>query len=668
MLTHGQLLHRMLYPFDDFLHIPKLSKNGKYVFRFNFNGCHRQVVIDDRLPGSRTERTLHVFDRNQPGLLWPALIEKAYLTIRGGYDFPGSNSGTDLWVLTSWIPEQIFLQRYVDGIVLYLQPSDLPSDELEQQPIWERLKKSFAFGDVIITLGTGRLNSQEERVLGLAGEHDYAMLDMRETNGTQQFLIKNPWCDGTQWKPADRPPLESHAGLQFAAEEMQQGKEDIRSPGTFWINFEEVIKNFSSLYLNWNPGLFQHREDYHFDWKIPDVNSPGCFTHNPQYSVKCLEGGMVWVLMSRHFTTDDHNRAARSSGSLPSAANCDGFISLYTFDADGQRVHLSDNAFLRGPYVDSPQTLAKLDMPPNSCYTVVLAQQDLPLKQYSFTLSAYSSAPVTVEPAAKRYPHSAARDGVWSLKTAGGNAEAVTYPSNPQYKIVVPSATPLNIVLEATPRDLAVHVKLLWAAGERVNSVTTQSIAMDSGDYRRGCAVAYMSTVPAGIYTIVCSTFDAGQTGSFRISVEAVVPCELVPLAGEDAGRLVHQMPAAVFQNGIDRILAPITISSVTRLKVAAHHVATKCEHRVRSAFRVSVEQGQGPNKKVLCVSNNGRFSDAPGGVRTGDIDVNVDVLGRGGLWLVVERYGAMDAVDEIQAQILSDSHLDVGAWGTGDG
>jgi calpain-7 len=90
-----------------------ISGSGRYIFRLHFNGCYRKVVIDDRLPYSDSTRTLHVVDRQNPGLLWPALLEKAYLKVQGGYDFPGSNSGTDLWVLTGWIPEQIFLQRCV---------------------------------------------------------------------------------------------------------------------------------------------------------------------------------------------------------------------------------------------------------------------------------------------------------------------------------------------------------------------------------------------------------------------------------------------------------------------------------------------------------------------------------------------------------------------------
>ena len=100
-----------VYPYDVAFKEPAASRNGKYVFRFHFNGCYRRVVIDDRLPSSRTSRALHVVDRNNSDVYWPALMEKAYLKVRGGYDFPGSNSGTDLWVLTGWIPEQLFLQR-----------------------------------------------------------------------------------------------------------------------------------------------------------------------------------------------------------------------------------------------------------------------------------------------------------------------------------------------------------------------------------------------------------------------------------------------------------------------------------------------------------------------------------------------------------------------------
>lgn len=87
------------------------SKNGKYVYKLHFNGCFRKVVIDDRLPTSKVIRSLHCFDRNDPRNTDAPLMEKAYLKVRGGYDFAGSNSGTDLWILTGWIPEQLFLQR-----------------------------------------------------------------------------------------------------------------------------------------------------------------------------------------------------------------------------------------------------------------------------------------------------------------------------------------------------------------------------------------------------------------------------------------------------------------------------------------------------------------------------------------------------------------------------
>lgn len=105
-----------MYPFDTEENRLLTPENGKYVFRMNFNGCFRRVEIDDRLPASRTDRALFVTDRRNPTVVWPALMEKAYLKIRGGYDFPGSNSCTDLWVLTGWVPQQLFLQRYESSV------------------------------------------------------------------------------------------------------------------------------------------------------------------------------------------------------------------------------------------------------------------------------------------------------------------------------------------------------------------------------------------------------------------------------------------------------------------------------------------------------------------------------------------------------------------------
>jgi calpain-7 len=100
-----------MYPFDNISARPKISKNGKYIIKLYFNGTFRQVVIDDRLPVSNSSRKVFVVDRRNPLLLWPALLEKAVMKVFGGYDFPGSNSGSDLWMMTGWIPEQIFLHR-----------------------------------------------------------------------------------------------------------------------------------------------------------------------------------------------------------------------------------------------------------------------------------------------------------------------------------------------------------------------------------------------------------------------------------------------------------------------------------------------------------------------------------------------------------------------------
>ncbi|CAJ2506903.1 Uu.00g080890.m01.CDS01 [Anthostomella pinea] len=677
------ILPALMFPVESENGQPRISASGKYVFRMFFNGCFRRVVIDDCLPSSSNDRTLYVVDRQNPKLIWPALMEKAYLKVRGGYDFPGSNSGTDLCVLTGWIPQQLFLQ----------------SDDLDWNATWKRVKKAYDYGDVVVTLGTGHLSPDEEETMGLAGEHDYAVLDMSETPEDRRLLVKNPWCDGLVWKGI---------GSSSAKAPGEANDHPVKvKPGSFWISFDDVTQNFESLYLNWNPSLFTQRQDHHFTWQLPEANMAGSFAHNPQYSMTAQADGQTWILLSRHFQDAELEIARKRTTTLAAVSNMMGFMSLYIFTNNGERVQLSDKSIYRGPFVDSPETLAPFEAKKGVRYTIVVASQDLPLPSYSFTLSFFSRSTLTVVPAQHSLKHYTELKSSWTRRTCGGNSASPTYLTNPQFSITLPQPSFLSILLSTSRDDLPVHTDLVWARGRRVTAVTVRDLVATSGDYRRGCcALETLASAPvdAGVYTVVCSTFEPGHLADFTLRVGSDVPCTVAPVPPDAGGRLRAQLPPLAFRSGeSNKKRASVSVDRLTRASVVltrsiSHHPNFSSHNRNSNigsgsgiprshpTIRMTLESGRGPHREVLAATGpggNGEFSEVGLGLRTPEFDIDPRRCG-GGLWLVVEQMGVGPATaggsaasaegvgegngDGLQVEVFSDGRAVVGGWEVVDG
>lgn len=644
----------MIYPFDHEHGHPKISASGKYIFRMNFNGCWRRVVIDDRLPASSTDRTLFVVDRRNPHLIWPALLEKAYLKVRGGYDFPGSNSGTDLWVFTGWIPEQLFLQR----------------EDFDLSTTWRRIKGAHELQDVVVTLGTGRISAEEEEVMGLVGEHDYAVLDMDASDGIRKLLIKNPWCNGPVWTGAGwSTPQKSPSIGTSHPRELSNAQLESPSSGTLWVAFEDVAQHFESMYLNWNPSLFPHRQEKHFNWSTPPKHLAASLVRNAQYSIDCPKGGLVWILISRHFVDEELEIMRNRRGSMAAVAEQLGYMSILIFETNGKRVQISGDQLYRGPYVDSPQTLARLEAEPGKQYTIVLDQQELPLKNYNFTLTVFSELPVELRDAEEEMSHFKDLEGTWSRRTAGGNSSLSTYFINPQYKISTRGSGPVSILLTTDEQDVHVHVDLVWASGKRVTTIRLKDLAGTSGEYRQGCAVAHIPKLDAGVYTLVCSTFEANQVANYALRVSSTAQVDVEPIPTDAAGRLRNSLAPLRFSEREERKRAQVHVSWLTRGSVCVRSVVPKGSRDELSRqasslmIRVYLVYGSGPEQLIIAESGDGEFLESTAALRTPEFDLEPEKTHSGQMWLVIETIGTYKTALSIETDVFSDSPVQVGRW-----
>ncbi|KAJ1957628.1 cysteine protease [Linderina pennispora] len=498
--------------------MPIFNPCGKYMVKLYINGFWRRVIIDDLLPVAEDGKLMCTY--SSEGDVGTSLIEKAYLKLMGGYDFPGSNSSTDLHILTGWIPEHVFVH----------------DQAFNSERTWQRMYDASRNGDVLLTIATGEMSNDLAGTLGLVPSHAYAVLDVREVGGNRLIKVKNPWSS-VRWtgkfSHTDRTNWTADLMRELCYDPVLAEDND---RGIFWIDFESVCHRFDAIHLNWNPELFLHRAGVHFEWKLSMGPRQALydFSANPQYTLTVDGAGsnrpLVWLVLSKHVQKTEENRD---------------FIALHVYDSySGRRVYEPRSAMRIGEYVNSPHVLVQFSATPGTRYTLVVAQREKSKPLY-FTLRAFCDAPISLQQAP--FPSfEEVVQGQWGSGSAGGNPASPRYLDNPQYKLVVrnngnPRAKFSGIISLESKQKHPVNVRV-FRGGFLVTRVLEINTVANSGKYRPCFCTCSLDSLDEGSYTVVVSTFQQFMFSRFRLTVGLDLPFTLVPIPREGAGMRMREL------------------------------------------------------------------------------------------------------------------------------
>ncbi|XKL65661.1 hypothetical protein PGB90_009081 [Kerria lacca] len=486
---------------------PVYNPFGKYMIKLHINGISRKVVIDDQFPLGKNNELLCSYSTNK-NELWISLLEKAYMKIAGGYNFPGSNSNTDLHALTGWIPERSAIRA--DDVLF--------NGDALFNILLTRLHK----GDVLVTVATRDLSSSDENKTGLVPTHAYAVLDVRKIKNYRLLKLKNPWShirwrgnfselDLVHWTDEIKTALDydPHCAQAF-------------DNGIFWIDFDSIVRYFDVFYMNWNPELFTHTFCIHESWSagMGPIKDNYNISENPQYclDVQNAKSGVVWILLSRHITELDDFKNNRE------------YITVVVYKNNGKKVYYpcDPEPFIDGIRINSPHYLCKIILTETSprYFTLVVSQYEK-MNTIYYTLRAYSTCPFTLNKFPNFYKYvEKITDGQWNSSTAGGCRNHLsTYDNNPIYQINLTSNHDDNYLLldlkGPKQYQLGLEVTIVKIFDEMA---TAKFKRISSGDYRPGFVVMEINEAQPGLYNIIPSTYHPYQEGPFILTVKSSSP------------------------------------------------------------------------------------------------------------------------------------------------
>ncbi|KAJ7287023.1 hypothetical protein C8J57DRAFT_1282596 [Mycena rebaudengoi] len=250
---------------------------GRYDLRVLFNGAWRRVTSTSPLPTGALMCMSSAPVQGPDGpqhAMWPGLLEKGYMKLMGGYDFPGSNSSIDLHALVGWIPEHL----------------EIKSPSFERETTWARIIHGFFSGQCMLTLGTGVDSHINWRGTHLLPSHSYAVIDVKEDHESRGFTVLDSWS-----RTSEPPSVDA---------EIRDFKLHVADYttiiGILEIPWSEVLDVFDSVYLSWDPQYLAYRTTF--------PRQTGMADRPPNSEDEIL------ILLSRHVQIEDDLTGNSNSG------------------------------------------------------------------------------------------------------------------------------------------------------------------------------------------------------------------------------------------------------------------------------------------------------------------------------------------------------------------
>ncbi|KAH9911333.1 uncharacterized protein B0H18DRAFT_919953 [Fomitopsis serialis] len=566
------------------------SSSVIYHVRLLFNGAYRRVAIDDQLP-QYPDRTLLCLSTGNKRQTWPSLLEKAYMKLMGGYDFPGSDSCVDLHALAGWVPEHV----------------NLRSSTSQRERLWARISQGFYNGSCMLTLGTG------ENASGLCWDdicllpaHCYAIIDVSSSPSKREMTILDSWA---------------HSGSGLMNGHDSDPKRE--STNTFKLSWDAVCNIFDGVYLSWDPGIFERQITFHGTWTAGTMSLKEDAAYSCHFQLQLRTGISkaqrgdedIWVQLTRHVS--DTRRTSE-------------YISLLVNgDEEPSRSSLEINpSTLKGEYTNNLHTLVRYTASQADQVLHLVAAYEGRLSEVGFTITVYSNTDVSWIEEIPKAMYSKEFDGEFGSKNAGGHHGHPTFMDNPQYHLrIYPGESPsaantkaaTSIVLQSS-RHIPINVSLVWSKGERIAEMGHNELAAHSGPYGFGYANVARD-LSAGDYTLVLSSFEPQQLGSFKLRVESQSRFELTPISQEGAGmfnKVIRGAWTTETAGGgpsssryATNPLYEVQVDTTTQLKVRLQLLETTPP----ASINVSLFEHKAPRNSLKTTS--GPYSDGVAGVAT---------------------------------------------------